>query len=118
MVNGDSCFRADRYADGAEIMIGDRVSWLSGDVNKPHLGIIVAVIAANTKEACDWGMPNGGYLVLMDDLGLTGAAEADDEMSLLARGNEQDIAFAREFMHKNQVAFSHAMMGETKRRNH
>lgn len=102
MVIGDSYFRSDRYADGAEIMIGDRVSWLSGDVNKPHLGIIVAVIAANTKEACDWGMPNGGYLVLMDDLGLTGAAEADDEMSLIARGNEQDIAFTREFMHKNQ----------------
>ena len=71
MVIGDSCFRSDRYADGAEIMIGDRVSWLSGDVNKPHLGIIVAVIAANTKEACDCSLGIVLFVPLYDTLTLS-----------------------------------------------
>ena len=62
----------------------------------------VYLTAANFKGACDWGMPNGGYLVLIDDFGWTGAAKVDDGMSLIACGNKQNIAFAREFMHKNQ----------------
>ena len=88
----------DRYVDGTKIMIGDRVSWLSNDINNPHIGVIVAVLSPKSKEARTWCMPDGGYLVYMDDLGLTGAAQADEEMSLIARGSEAEISWAKEFM--------------------
>ena len=99
MGNGDNtACEAVRYTKGVEMMLGDRVSWLSNDVDMPHKGIVVAVFLPHSKEACDWGFPNGGYLVLMEDMGLTGASKADVEMRLLARGNEQDVEFARKFM--------------------
>lgn len=97
MVIGDYCYY-NRYADGSEIMVGDHVSWLSNNVDKPHLGVIVAVLAPNTEEARNWGMPNGGYLVEMEDIGLTGSAVADEEMSLIRRGSEQDITWANDFL--------------------
>ena len=37
MVKGASCFRPDRYADGAEIMIGDRVSKCHGIFGLNHM---------------------------------------------------------------------------------
>lgn len=100
-----SKFHYDRYMDGTKIMIGDRVAFRTNDDADNHdLGYVVAVFFPDTKEAFDWSVPSGGFLVVMDNDGLKAFPEAKDKMRLIARGDDQDVARAQVFMQGLQHA--------------
>ena len=81
----------DRYVDGRKIMLGDRVAIMAKDKSdNQYLGTIAAEILPNTREAHSWRVPNGGFLVKMDKIGLKVFSKADEGMMLISRGNDID----------------------------
>ena len=112
MVNNSQKYPYDQYTDGRQIMIGDRVAFRTGEnADNTDLGYVVAVFPPDTKEACGWNVPSGGFLAMMDRGGLKTFSEADEEMRLIARGNDQDVARAHVFMQ----GFQHVDGGLTHR---
>lgn len=93
--------RHDRYVDGRKIMLGDRVAIMAKDKSdNQYLGTIAAEILPNTREAHSWRVPNGGFLVKMDKIGLKVFSKADEGMRLISRGNDSDqtVTEVREFL--------------------
>ena len=91
----------DRYVDGRKIMLGDRVAIMAKDKgDNQYLGTIAAEILPNTREARSWRVPNGGFLVKIDKLGLKVFSKADEGMRLISRGanSDQTVTEVREFL--------------------
>ena len=94
MVNNSQKYPYDQYTDGRQIMIGDRVAFRTCDgAGNIDLGYVVAMFLHDTKEACDWNMSGGGFLVMMDRYGLKSFSGANEEIRLVARGDDQEKKF-------------------------
>lgn len=88
-----------RYADGAEIIIGDRFVIQARD-NTINLGRVAMVLSPNTIEAHWCSMPNGGILVEIDESRMAVLYEFDERVKLISRGNNQDVEWARGIMRR------------------
>jgi hypothetical protein len=74
-----------RYADGIEVMPGDEV--LVPGRQERLSGRILYVVAAGTREASTWSLPDGGCVIEGGGLGLFTVAsiESDREIQFVRR---------------------------------
>jgi hypothetical protein len=74
-----------RYRDSSEVHIGDVVVVHHG--GSDARGVVIKIVAAGTRDATDWSLPEGGVLIEGGVLGLFAAAspEQDEDIDLVRR---------------------------------
>lgn len=69
------------YESGQDVRVGDVVA-IRGSDGIVH-GVVVLVIAPDTRDAADWSAPKGGILIDGAGLGLSLTTEPHDDADLV-----------------------------------